>query len=55
MITINLELNSYDRRLVHMEVMEIGGVTSRSEEREVNAEGRTRTVKYVQVIPDAAG
>lgn len=46
-ITINLELNSYDRRIVHVEVAEVEGVESRSEEREVDG----RTVKYVQVSP----
>lgn len=46
-ITINLELNSYDRRVVHVEVAEVDGVESRSEEREVDG----RTVKYVQVSP----
>lgn len=51
-ITINLELNSYDRRLLHVEVAEIDGVESHSEEREVDGDdGRTRTVKYVQVVP----
>lgn len=53
-ITINLELNSYDRRVVHMEISAIDGVDSHSEEREVqDAEGRMRTVKYIQVIPHA--
>lgn len=46
-ITINLELNSYDRRIVHVEVAEVEGVESRSEERVVDG----RTVKYVQVSP----
>src|SRR5690606_452192 len=46
-ITINLELNSYDRRIVHVEVAEVDGVESRSEEREVDG----RTVKYIQVSP----
>lgn len=51
-ITVNLELNSYDRRVVHLEISEIDGVESQSEEREVKGDdGRTRTVKYVQVIP----
>ena len=50
-ITINLELNSYDRRLVHMEVAELGlGVVSRSEEKTVDG----KTMKYVQVIPEAS-
>jgi predicted RNA-binding protein Jag len=43
-ITINLELNSYDRRIVHLEVAEIDGVESRSEEREDG-------VKIIQVAP----
>lgn len=43
-ITINLKLNSYDRRLVHVEIAEIDGVTSRSEEREDG--------KVVQVLPE---
>ena len=42
-ITINLELNSYDRRIVHMAVAEIDGVDSRSEERD----GK----KFIQVVP----
>jgi predicted RNA-binding protein Jag len=42
-ITINLELNSYDRRIVHMAIAEIDGVDSRSEERD----GK----KFVQVMP----
>jgi hypothetical protein len=46
-ITINLELNSYDRRIVHMEVAEIDGVGSRSEEREDG-------VKIIQVYPALA-
>ena len=46
-ITINLKLNSYDRRLVHLEVSEVDGVDSQSEEREEDGE----IVKYVQVIP----
>ncbi len=46
-ITINLELNSYDRRLVHLEVAEIDGVKSQSEEREEDG----RTLKYVQIRP----
>jgi predicted RNA-binding protein Jag len=47
-ITINLELNSYDRRLVHLEISEMEGVESQSEEREGD-DGEI--VKYVQVIP----
>ena len=47
-ITINLELNSFDRRIVHLEVSEIDGVQSQSEER-AGADGRV--VKYVQIIP----
>ena len=46
-ITINLKLNSYDRRLVHLEVSEVEGVDSQSEEREEDGE----VVKYIQVIP----
>ena len=46
-ITINLKLNSYDRRLVHLEVSEVDGVDSQSEEREEDGE----VVKYIQVIP----
>lgn len=42
-ITVNLELNSYDRRLVHLEVAEIEGVSTQSQVRD--------GVKYVQVIP----
>jgi predicted RNA-binding protein Jag len=43
-ITINLELNSYDRRLVHLEVGEVDGVSTRSQDR--------GDKKFVQVIPD---
>ena len=46
-ITINLKLNSYDRRLMHLEISEIDGVDSHSEEREEDGE----IVKYIQVIP----
>ncbi len=46
-ITINLELNSYDRRIIHLEVAAIDGVSSRSEERDDG-------VKVVQVFPDAS-
>jgi predicted RNA-binding protein Jag len=47
-ITINLELNSFDRRIVHLEVANLGGVESRSEER-TGADGRL--VKYIQIMP----
>lgn len=47
-ITVNLELNSFDRRIVHLEVSEIDGVESQSEER-MGSDGRM--VKYVQIIP----
>ena len=43
-VTINLELNSYDRRIVHLEVAEVDGVISQSEERDGN--------KVVQVVPE---
>ena len=43
----DLKLNSYDRRLVHLEVSEVDGVDSQSEEREEDGE----VVKYIQVIP----
>ena len=43
-ITINLELSSYDRRLVHVAISEVDGVRSESEVRD--------GVKYVQVIPE---
>lgn len=43
-VTINLDLNSYGRRVVHLAIAEIEGVSSASEERD----GR----KVVQVIPD---
>ncbi|MEO0605529.1 MAG: KH domain-containing protein [Myxococcota bacterium] len=46
--TINLQLNSYDRRVVHLEISEIDGVDSHSEEREVDGQ----TLKFVQVVPD---
>ncbi len=45
--TINLPLNSYDRRVVHLEISEIDGVDSQSEEREQDG----RIVKFVQIIP----
>jgi len=47
-ITINLKLNSYDRRLMHLEISDIDGVDSHSEEREEDGD----LVKYIQVIPD---
>jgi len=43
-ITINLELNSYDRRLVHMTVADIDGIDSRSEEKD--------GMKYIQIVPE---
>ena len=46
-ITINLELNSYDRRIVHMEIADVDGVDSRSEERDDG-------VKIIQVFPEDA-
>ena len=55
-ITVQLDLNSYDRRVVHMTVAEHDGVESRSDERtDVDADGNETTVKYVQVIPANAG
>jgi hypothetical protein len=45
-ITIQLKLNSADRRLVHVEIQDMSGVSSRSEFKD--------GVKYVQVIPDSA-
>ena len=54
-ITINLELNSYDRRIVHMAIADIDNVDSRSEERtSVDGDGNEVTVKFVQVIPAAS-
>lgn len=51
-ITINLELNSYDRRIVHVAVADVDGVESRSEERtSVDPDGNEVTMKFVQVIP----
>jgi predicted RNA-binding protein Jag len=44
-ITINLQLNSYDRRIVHLEIAEIKGVDSQSVIKD--------DVKYVQVVPAA--
>jgi predicted RNA-binding protein Jag len=43
-ITINLELNSYDRRLVHMTIADIDGIESRSEEKE--------GMKFIQIVPE---
>ncbi|MFK7930022.1 MAG: KH domain-containing protein [Myxococcota bacterium] len=43
-ITINLDLNSYDRRIVHLEVSECDGVATQS----VEKDGK----KVVQVIPE---
>jgi predicted RNA-binding protein Jag len=43
-VTINLDLNSYGRRIVHLTIAEIEGVSTVSEERD----GR----KVVQVVPD---
>jgi predicted RNA-binding protein Jag len=43
-ITITKELNSYDRRLVHMTIADIEGIQSRSEEKD--------GMKFVQVIPE---
>jgi hypothetical protein len=44
-ITINVALNSYDRRIVHMEVSGLDGVISQSVVKD--------DVKYVQVVPSA--
>lgn len=43
-ITINIELNSYDRRIVHLAVAQVDGVSSQSSVKD--------GVKYVQVIPN---
>lgn len=43
-VTINLLLNSYDRRIIHVAVQEIEGITSQS----IVKDGK----KYVQVLPD---
>jgi len=52
-ITINLELNSYDRRIVHMAVSEIEGVGSQSEERSApDADGKDVITKFIQVLPE---
>ena len=45
-ITIKLDLNSYDRRIVHLAIADIDGVASRSEEKDGQ--------KFVQVIPEGA-
>ncbi len=42
-VTINLALNSYDRRIVHLAIADIDGVASRSEERDGS--------KFIQVVP----
>jgi|GEM_PF-825362 len=42
-VTINLALNSYDRRIVHLAIADIDGVASRSEERDGG--------KFIQVVP----
>ncbi len=42
-ITINLQLNSYDRRVIHLEISEIRGVSSESVVKD--------DVKYIQVRP----
>jgi predicted RNA-binding protein Jag len=47
-ITINLLLNSYDRRIVHMEIAEIDGVSSSSEE---TSDG---TGKVIKVMPETS-
>lgn len=44
-ITVNAPLNSYDRRIVHLEVSEIDGVESQS----IVKDG----TKYVQILPEA--
>ncbi len=52
-ITINLELNSYDRRIVHLAVAEIEGIISQSEEREsLDGDGNEVVAKFVQVLPE---
>ncbi len=45
-ITIKLDLNSYDRRIVHLEISGIDGVSSKSEEKDGQ--------KFIQVIPNEA-
>jgi predicted RNA-binding protein Jag len=42
-VTINLKLNSYDRRVIHVEVAEVDGVESQSVVKD--------DVKLVQVVP----
>ncbi len=44
-VTINAELNSYDRRIIHVEVSEIDGVVSESIEKD--------GTKFVRIAPDA--
>jgi len=54
-ITIKLELNSYDRRILHVTVSEHEGVESHSEEiAGMDADGNEVMLKYVQVVPNAA-
>ena len=48
--TIKLELNSYDRRIIHLEVAEIEGVESQSVESE---DENGRSVKQISVVPTA--
>ena len=45
-ITINLDLNAYDRRIIHLEVAGIEGVTTQSQEKD--------GAKFIQVIPTSA-
>ena len=55
-ITIQLELNSYDRRIVHVAIAEIDGVESRSEERTVtDDDGNESVKKFVQVVVAEGG
>lgn len=49
-ITIKLELNSYDRRVVHLEISEIDGVETQSKEIE-GEDGET--MKVVQIVPSS--
>ena len=49
-ITIKLELNSYDRRVVHMEISEIDGVETQS--KEIEGEDGS-TMKVVQIVPSS--
>ncbi len=44
-VTINLELNSHDRRIVHLEIAEIEGVSSESDVKS----GK----KYIQILPES--